>query len=317
MADDRPVYDRPQALSEAAIRAQMQAGSDMNIPVEVRPPTSPRPQGIVLAEASRPTRMGKLSSAADSADQNYDQEGGRLAKPANAAVISRATAVLSPIPVQRLDGERPIGSNMLEESQPIQPTTGAVADLASMPDIPVRPAADASVGVASPDVVIGGGERATGFTPLVRQETRLSTLAPIHETTQPPAVKVAQVQHPIQPEQPPAPAPAPAQPAAPQVVHVQVPVERPKKQAVKLSSETLGNHRIKVDFVGVSDNTVVLAYIDDDDAQIFEPPKTPSDSPLQVTIGDKTYRCAYYGLSVEMTFGPFRVFQVVFVRVDN
>ena len=331
MADDQLIHVNGRSFSESELRGQYAAGNDMSVPIDSRPATSPLVHGVVIADASRPVRRGKITSAADAVDADFSDPGSRLAKPANATVIGRATAALPPIQVQRFDAELPMGHNMVSEDAPVLPKTGAVVDTAS--SAPVRPGSDSIIGVASPDVQIGDSDQGINAASgrLIRQETRLTTLSPVNEGVQPPPVKVAEVTPSPTPPPPAqlqpatgqvteAPAVAPAAQPEPQVVvrevRVQAPIERPKKQTVKISSERLGNHRVKVDFVGISDTVLVLSYIDDDDAQIFEPPFTPSDEPLlMVTVGDKTYPCAYYEFSVEMTYGPFKVFQVILARV--
>jgi hypothetical protein len=316
MADQRPVIDTPRAFSEGEIAASIAAGSDLSVPLESRPATSPRVQGVVIADAGRPTER--------SAAKVIDFDKNDRFKP-NTSVISRSSQPLAEIPVQRVylpeKGQK--GDTVIEDAG-VQAVTTGTRQVLPAAALSARPApADGTVGGMTPDVEISeaprraailnpGAEHAVGVQPVVRQETRLSSLTPVRPQGAPVMQKQAEVQ--------------PAAPAAPSVQLqglaggigiAQMTPAVPQKQRVTISSPTIGKHRIRVDFVGVSSSVVVLAYLNTDDAVIFEPPAGGVENPLTVEFNEKSYTCAYHGFSVEMSYGPYAVFQVVLTRIDE
>ena len=311
------------AFSEGEIHQSMAAGLDMSIPADVRPPTSPKVSGVVLAERRHvnPNAVAERTAFSE----------GEI--PKGASVISRG-AVTTEIPVQRVylpEKGAMIQDTVVQDAGSLS-ISGQISGTGHPPGavMAARPAPsdDLGIGVAQPDLVVtprqagklaaaehgvgvqevsrlvsGPGDRAVRIqgAETLQEVTQLSCPSPVF----PPAA--------IAP-QPIAPASQPM-PPAPQIQQVPPRMQRPPRQSVTLASPVLGRHRLKVDFVGVSASTVVLAYIDDEDATIFEPPLTAKDSPLEVLIGKDTYSCAYYGMSVTMEFGSYQVFQVVLTRV--
>lgn len=92
----------------------------------------------------------------------------------------------------------------------------------------------------------------------------------------------------------------PAQIVTPQAAGISTVMATVKKTTVCLINPAMGKVRAKVDHVGVSDSLIMLAYKNDDNTTIVEPPICGADNPLLVEIGDQRYRCVYGGWSVEM-----------------
>jgi len=93
----------------------------------------------------------------------------------------------------------------------------------------------------------------------------------------------------------------------------------PSAERIKIimESERMGRHRLRVNKLAISDQLVVLGYVDDDDAVIVEPPisQEPSDC-LTVSHEGNTYPCVYYGFTFEMRVDGHEMLLVVLVRVD-
>jgi len=93
-----------------------------------------------------------------------------------------------------------------------------------------------------------------------------------------------------------------------------------KKKSIVLASPTMGRVRLKVPYVAVSDSVVIIGYVDDDDAQIVEPPAVglgDTDNHIQVTYDGDTYACAYLGFTAEANFGGEDLFLVVLIRAPE
>ncbi len=107
---------------------------------------------------------------------------------------------------------------------------------------------------------------------------------------------------------------APVVTGSPQVLPATV-----KRVTVQLSSPTIGRHRLKVAQVLVSATVVVLAYVDDDDSTIYEPPETGDGQAITVEYDGQVYQCAYLGQSVSQPVlnSDQQLLLVVLVRVDQ
>lgn len=123
---------------------------------------------------------------------------------------------------------------------------------------------------------------------------------------------------------------APARVAPPTVVEPQAapvvtgspaaPVPAPvKRVSVVLSSPTIGRHRLKVAQVLISESLVVLAYVDDDDSTIYEPPRSTEGQTIIVEYEGRAYTCVYMDMNVTQPSlaGDHQLLLVVLVRVDE
>lgn len=232
------------------------------------------------------------------------------------SVISRSDTPQQQIPVQRIDLE----AGTIDNDSPILSKLGS--DSRHPVDAPIAsrpPAADGQVGIARPDITVTHGhmEHGVGAPTLERTVTEVG-----HAQAPGPVERVAsrefdpsilarasrppvQVEGPMREEQV-----VSSSAPAPKIASV--------KKRVALSSRSMGTHRVKVDYVGVSETCVVLGYVDDDDTSIVEPPLSRKDDPITVAIdGQGSCSCAYYGMSTYMDLAGVPLFLVVLTRVDE
>jgi hypothetical protein len=92
-----------------------------------------------------------------------------------------------------------------------------------------------------------------------------------------------------------------------------------KRVSVVLSSPTIGRHRLKVAQVLVSQSLVILAYVDDDDSTIYEPPRSVDGQQIVVEYEGQSHPCVYMDMNVTQPSlnGDQQLLLVVLVRVDE
>ncbi len=319
----QPIADHA-ALAARMRRAEMEAAQ--GVPLSERTSLSPsldEGPAVVTCNDGRP--MYRLPGFGDDPKattkcemvEHDSQLPSEVVGKKGASVIGRSDTPEQAIPVQRIDLE--LGT--IDNEVPVMSKLGtdSAAPPANAP-IAARPrAADGAVGVAQPDITVTPGpsaEHGVGVQPVERTVTQLGTgrvPAPQEKRASgefDPSILARASRPPVQMEGP---------VRQEQTVSTPAPGRaRGPKKRVKLSSQSMGTHRIKVDYVGVSEVCVVLGYVDDDDANIVEPPLCKRDDPIIVEIdGQGSCPCAYYGMSSYMEVEGAVLFLVVLTRVDE